>query len=282
MSKVAYVAYIDESGDDGVSRVKPRDPNGASEWFALSALVVRAEAQRETVWVRDILKDIKFDQRSSLHFQPMDDWRRTLVCSSIAKLPVRCFVAMSNKQNMRGYRNEKVEKAAPLAGRTWFYWWMTRLLLERVTDYCEYRSLRDYGEPRTVRFEFARRRGLTYPHFQAYLYWLRTQSRNKALFLKYGDLKWSVVDPLKEVYAYDTVERAGLQLTDAIASSFFQSVNTDGVEPNTQHARALLPRMARNRNGRIFGYGLKLMPGAYLERDDATREIFDFYISQKR
>jgi hypothetical protein len=38
---IGYIAYIDESGDDGIARVAPLDPNGASEWFVLSALVVR-------------------------------------------------------------------------------------------------------------------------------------------------------------------------------------------------------------------------------------------------
>ncbi|WP_245284670.1 DUF3800 domain-containing protein [Bradyrhizobium sp. th.b2] len=164
------MAYIDESGDDGVASVRPIDPNGASEWFVLSALVVRAEAQGETVWVRDILKQIRLEQRRTLHFQPLDDWRRAMVCASIAKLPVRCFAVISNKANrrawrlsalrgelssvsdlmektyavlsaggspefvagMHGYRNKKAEAASVLAGRTWFYWWITRLLLERV------------------------------------------------------------------------------------------------------------------------------------------------------
>src|SRR6266550_4138812 len=160
MRKVSYVAYIDESGDDGVGNVRPIDPNGATEWFVLSALVVRAEAQRETIWVRDILKQIRLEQRRTLHFQPLDDWRRNLVCAGISELPVRCFAVISNKANMRRYQNKRAEEASGLAGRTWFYWWITRLLLERVTDYCERRSLRDYGEPRVVRLEFSRRKGL--------------------------------------------------------------------------------------------------------------------------
>src|SRR5438552_2871876 len=105
MRKVSYVAYIDESGDDGVANVRPIDPNGATEWFVLSALVVRAEAQRETIWVRDILKQIRLEQRRTLHFQPLDDWRRNLVCAGISELPVRCFAVISNKANMRRYQN---------------------------------------------------------------------------------------------------------------------------------------------------------------------------------
>ncbi|MCK1756122.1 DUF3800 domain-containing protein [Bradyrhizobium sp. 137] len=276
MPKVSYVAYIDESGDDGVASVRPIDPAGASEWFVLSALVVRAEAQRETVWVRDILKQIRLEQRRTLHFQPLDDWRRTLVCANIATLPVRCFAVISNKTNMHGYRNKKAEATSAIAGRTWFYWWITRLLLERVTDYCERRALRDYGEPRTVRLEFARRRGLRYAHLRAYLYWLRMQSQAGELYLQRGDLKWSVIDPINQVAAYDSSERAGLQLSDTIASAFYQSVN--GPAPDYSYALALKPRMARRPDGQIFDYGLKLMPSGYLQRAGLQqRKIFELY-----
>lgn len=272
MPKVSYVAYIDESGDDGVATVRPYDDTGASEWFALSAVVVRTEAQRETVWVRDILKEIKLDQRRSLHFQPLDDWRKAIVCNKIAEYPLRCFVAMSNKVNMRGYHNSNAARFS--AGRTWFYWWMTRLLLERVTDFCELRAMRDYGEPRICRLEFSRRKGLRYSHFQSYLYWLRVQSKAKMLYLNKGDIKWSVIDPLNEVRVFDHSERAGLQLSDAVASSFYQSVAGEP-EPDTRFAALLKPRLARDPNGKIFNYGIKIMPDGYLARaPEAQREFF--------
>ena len=181
---------------------------------------------------------------------------------------------------MHGYQNKKAEAAAVIAGRTWFYWWMTRLLLERVTDYCERRSLRDYGEPRTVRLEFSRRKGLRYAHLQAYLYWLRMQSKANALFLKNGDLKWSVVDPINEIAAIDNSERAGLQLSDAVASSFYQAVNGD--HPDISHATALAPRMAIRPNGHVFGYGVKLMPYRFLHRGRPEQtKIFNFYMQNK-
>jgi hypothetical protein len=275
MPKVSYVAYIDESGDDGVAKVRPRDPDGASEWFVLAAAVARVEAQREAVWVNNILTDLNLDQRRSLHFQPLDDDRKLKVCNAVAKLPIRCFVVMSNKLNMRGHQNPRAAQVS--MGRTWFYWWMTRLLLERVTEYCERRSLRDYGEPRIVRLEFARRDGLRHGHLSSYLYWLRIQSRAGALFLKRGDLKWSVIDPINEIDVYDPVERFGLQIADPIASAFYQAVSGIPLS-NPNYAIALAPRMARDVNGKIFDYGLKLMPDGYhLHAPAHQRPIFDFY-----
>jgi hypothetical protein len=62
------------------------------------------------------------------------------------------------------------------------------------------------------------------PHLQSYLFWLRMQSRADALWLKQGDLSWSVIDPINEIKVFDHAQRAGLQLADAVAGSFFQAV----------------------------------------------------------
>jgi Protein of unknown function (DUF3800) len=40
-----YVAFIDEAGDPGISRVRPLDPVGGSEWLVIGATVM--EARRE-------------------------------------------------------------------------------------------------------------------------------------------------------------------------------------------------------------------------------------------
>jgi hypothetical protein len=96
-------------------------------------------------------------------------------------------------------------------------------------------------------------------HCQGYLFWLRMQSKTDMLYLKQGDLKWTVIDPINEIRVYDHGELAGLQLVDSVAGAFFQAVNGWSAPAIT-----LEPRMARDANGRIFGYGLKLMPDGYM------------------
>jgi len=104
------------------------------------------------------------------------------------------------------------------------------------------------------------------------------QSKANALFLKNGDLRWSVVDPLDEVRAYDHPERAGLQLADAVASAFYQAVSGEPT-PDPEFALALKPRLTRNEKGSIFGYGIKLMPPRYLERaPEQHRKFFDSFV----
>ena len=126
---------------------------------------------------------------------------------------------------MRAHTNPRAERVSYSAGRTYFYWWMTRLLLERITDYCERRSLHEFNEPRVVRIEFARRGGLRYSHCQGYFYWLGWQSKTDTLYLKQGDLKWSVVNPLDEIRVFDPALREGLQIADGVAGAFYQAVS---------------------------------------------------------
>lgn len=277
MPPVGYIAYIDESGDDGIARVAPIDPNGASEWFVLSALIVRKSISPELGWVRSIIDELGLRQRRELHFQPLDHERKLKACAALAALPVRCFVVMSNKQNMRGYTNPKAAKVYSPA-RYWFYWWMSRLLLERVTDYCYRRSMNEFGKPVIVRLEFARRGGMFYSHFKAYLRWLKMQSRAKALYLSYGDLTWDVID-FDEIAVYSPSDRAGLQLSDVVASAFFQAV---AGREDISYATALAPRVACNQDGVQFGYGLKIMPTKYSDTaPQQQRALFDFYRQKK-
>jgi hypothetical protein len=141
---VGYVAYIDESGDEGPRRVRPLHVDGSSEWFVISAVLVQIDRDKEMVRrVRAIRSGLKNIQRPDIHYRHLSPPNKRLVCTAIAKLPLRCFVVMSNKKNMQGYPNPFAEK---VPARNWFYCWMTRLLLERITGYCASRTKRDWNE----------------------------------------------------------------------------------------------------------------------------------------
>jgi hypothetical protein len=102
------------------------------------------------------------------------------------------------------------------------------------------------------------------------------QSKTDTLYLNQGDLKWSVIDPMNEVRVLDPIDRAGLQLVDSVASAFYQAAHGW-----PQPAIALEPRMATNAKGRIFGYGLKLMPSGYLRRARPEQKaVFEYYAAE--
>lgn len=251
---------------------------GASEWLVISAVVVKAEKDREVApWTRAIVQGLKQHQITHLHFRDLKDSKKLQVCSQLADLPVRFFTVISHKRNMQNYTNLNAEMAK-INKTAWFYCWMSRLLLERVTRYCGSRSIKDYGESRHVRIEFSDRGGVKIDDFVSYYEYLSQQSRLGMMYHSSFDLDWSVVD-LTQITSHPNKMRAGLQLADVVASAFFQAL-----EPNSSgnvtadYAKALRPRMAINNQGRMYGYSFKVMPKwAPARLPPQQREIFNFF-----
>ena len=217
---VGFVAYIDKSGDTGIERVKPLHLFGAaSEWLVLSCFLVRAEQDAKLPgWVREIIGHFRNHQRPDLHFADLLPVKKRIACQVVAGKPCRIFAVMSNKKNIQGYRNPNIDDN----NKAWPYWFLSRIMLERVTEFCE--NLVPEGERGeiTLRIIFSRRGGLRYADFVAYMRKLHRQSRAGTLVLGQGDLRWSLID-FDEIRVLDHSTRAGLQLADIGAGAFFQS-----------------------------------------------------------
>jgi len=176
---------------------------------------------------------------------------------------------------MRGYSNRR---AQIVPTRNWFYCWMCRLLLERVTTFCSWRNAIDGIPNAKLKIEFSERGGMSYSQFRAYLQWIRLQSQGNALFLK-RDLDWSVIDTAL-IEAFGHRSRAGLQLADVVASSFYQAVDLKSDGTCRPHfAKALKPRMAFDSSKNIADFGVKAMPSPLWKAGltDTQKEIFEFY-----
>jgi hypothetical protein len=283
MPPIGYVAYIDEAGDDGLYRpLRPEDPRGASEWMVMSAVVVRIENDQKTVgWLKHIFNVLDQHQLSYLHFRRLRDDKKSVVCAEIANLPIRIFSVMSNKTNMKNYKNLAAERAK--VNRTaWFFCWLSRLLLERVTAYCAYRSMKEHCEPRALRIEFSDRGGVNLENIKQYYQYIRDQSRMGLLYHDHLDLEWSVVD-VDQIFIHPNRARAGLQLADAAASAFHHAVERTPIGTvRPEFAKLLLPRVCpkpTTRGGR-YGYGLKVMPTWIPSRlPDDQRDVLDFYMN---
>ena len=254
-----YVAYIDEAGDPGLKKVKPLDENGSSEWLVVSAVVVAASREGElSAWSDELLATMGSHQMRQLHFAKLNTLRRLQACQHVASKPVRCFTVVSNKQNMKGWRNPIAEQ---IRSDNWFYCWMTRLLLERVTHWVAHRSEAEYGGTRKVKLIFSERGGLSYSQMNAYYEWLKSKAGHQVLPL--GELVYDTLN-MRLLEVWNHAGHSGLILPDIVASAFFKASDvwdTGACDP--QFALALRPRMARwpESEGLIAGYGVKLMPG---------------------
>jgi len=272
-----YVAYIDEAGDDGLKSIRPMDKDGSSEWLIVSGVVIDATREKEVAqWVDGIKSGLWRYQGRGLHFKNLNENKRLYVCERMAGLSARYFVVCSNKKNMKGYNNPL---ASEVPSQCWFYNWMTRLLLERITDFVAWHSQKVFGQKEKVKIEFSNRGGLSYSQMNAYFRWISYQGCNT--FLRFGKIDWDTVSyDLLRVYPH--YERAGLQLADIVASAFFKAAdkyNTGSCDP--RFAKALSPRVARYRDRSRedpSGYGVKLMPslnGAKLLPEQ--QEIFRYF-----
>lgn len=274
-----YVAYIDEAGDPGLTRVRPIDVGGASEWLTVGAVVVRARIEPQVVdWVRTIRYDIKDTQGADLHFRTLSDHRKQRVCEMVSRLPLRSFALCSHKPNMRGWRNPAAEAVSMGSPKGWFYNWCIRLLLERVTQACAQASSPDEG-PRPVKLVFSQRGGIQYNWLRTYLEVLIEQAKRGTTVLNQRTIRPEVMHPaLLEVVP--SRSSAGCQLADVVTSAFHVAADARGPRWSTVPAEMLMPCMAKYKAAHA-GFSVALQPTpAWRAGRNLTAEqkrIFRFY-----
>lgn len=271
-----YVAYIDEAGDPNLRSIRPIDPNGSSEWLVLGAVIIRAENEENSFnWLNDIRKDLGVDRNGALHFRNLSESRRERVCELISGLPLRGFAVCSNKKNMRQYKNER---AAKIDSQEWFYNWMIRLILERVTSYCEEQRIKDRIDACKIKIVFSRRGGHRYSQTKAYALYLSNQEKANSLFLTKRSIKTDLLD-VSLIEHQPHWSLAGLQFADVVASAFYCAANTIGPGKwNTEPAKKLRRIMATEiRIYASFGVSLHPTPAWKGKLTEDQRQIFQYY-----
>lgn len=285
-----FVAYIDEAGETGLKNIVTQSNNGSSEWLILAASIISAQREKEVVsWRNEIIDQCTSRQSRFFHYRKAKLNQQIQAATRASSYSCRHFVVCSNKRNIEGYRNPfaasrntDLNQQFPTKSG-WLYYWLLRLLLERVTDFVSNRSLLEHGSPRTVRLEFSKNGGIRYDELKSYLELLRKQSLSGGHFIDVGKINWAVLD-LNEIGVYEHNSRAGLVLPDIIASSFYQACDKhERRKPvEIKPALALRPRMAVRKNYKgektQREYGVKLMPNPRkIQIDDDQKQIFAHY-----
>jgi hypothetical protein len=244
----SYVAYIDESGDDGLGKFRePGQHGGASSWLVISACLFRSAHTLDAVaWRDEISAKIPEKKSRTLHFAELRHGQRVVAAQTIAEKPLRALSVLAAKRPIPdGIYTDKNQ----------LYFYMTRYLIERLSWLCrDMRPRVPEGDGR-VAITFSRRGGMSYDDFRDYL--RRLQATND----QDVRIHWPVID-IDAVSAKDHSTNASLQLADAIASSF-----ASALEPNqygnceTRYAEILKP-VTYHRNGNYLSYGVKLVPNA--------------------
>lgn len=240
----SFVAYIDESGDDGLDNFRAPGANGgASTWLVISAFVLRYSRDLEAVaWRNEILARMPERKARDLHFAQLNHNQKIVATQCLASKGVRAISVISNKQTIAsGIYEEKNQ----------LYFYLTRYLIERISWLCrDFRPMVPEGDGR-VRIIFSRRGGMSYPDFRAYLTRLREDPTVR--------IHWPVVD-VDGIDALDHSRRAGLQLADVIASAFASGVELNRYGNCEPRYAEVLKSIVFHRAKNYFSYGVKLVP----------------------
>lgn len=198
-------------------------------------------------------------EKKPLHFRDLKHEQRLPYVDSIAKADLRTVSVLVHKPSLK-----EPEK---FGGRYRLYFCGARFLLERVSWYCrDHRTPHDVGDG-SVELVFSNRAEMSYTELKDYLKLLKNQTG-------FFDVRVvSSVINLDLVTAFTPGKRMGLQIADAVASSFYYAVqfSRHGFTEN-RYARMLKP-VVYHRQGQHLGYGLKFWPK---ETDSLlkTEEVF--------
>jgi hypothetical protein len=246
----SHKVYVDESGDEGF-----RFDQGSSRWFVLSGVVFRGDDELSQVkLVNRVREDInsqrgsnKIPDRKPLHFRDLKHKERRYFASVIANAQLRTVSVLIDKAQITS--RETFEQGTRL------YFYAVRLLLERLSWMC-----RDDGPASDSLLEvtFSNRSTIEYSKLQNYVEILLSNHEFRG--------EASVLD-VRMIRTETPGRRLGLQIADAVASSYFAAVEPDQYGFTEDGYLRLLAGKAYRWRGEVFGYGVKVFP------PEAEREI---------
>lgn len=245
--KPSFIAYIDESGDEGF--VFNSDGSGSSRWFVLSAAVIRQANDLQMVsCLKNVREVLQKPPKTPLHFVDLKHEQRVPYIRRVGELPMRTVNVLVYKPLIA--EPEKFQNTKYL-----LYRYATRLLLERVSWLCRDQRRAGEGDGFTEVI-FSNRSNMSYDEIRDYLRLLLRQAEEIPLKVQIDD---TVIDP-ERIRSVEHSKLAGLQVADAIASGFHFAlkVNRYG-ETEPSYLPHLKKTMYRHK-GVALGYGLKMWP----------------------
>lgn len=261
---VKFVAYVDESGDEGFGKLRDAKSVGQSRWLALGAAIVLADADRDLVsWRDEIMALFPRKKARDLHFRVLNHAQRVAACNLLATKEAFgiCFVA-SNKATLL----DDPKWTHVFKRKQHLYNYLVRFLLERVTAACRLKARHMGSKNAELHVVFSRRGGTDYQTMREYLELMRDGREVKT---PVNSIDWDVLDPAN-ISVENHSKRAGLQIADVLTSATCAALEPDefgNIEP--RYALSLCRRYIRAKK-QIQNAGLTIIPAPWkcpLNRD---------------
>jgi hypothetical protein len=249
----SFVAYIDESGDEGF-----KFDRRSSEWFVLSAAIVRQENDLALV---KLMKEVRValgrDPLKPLHFRDLKHHHRVLYIGEIAKGPLKATSILFRKPALI---------STVLREPNCLYFYGVRFLFERISWLCRdtFQRSRHAGNGK-AEIIFSNRSWMPYAELKSYMDKLRSGATMSDV-----RIAWDCLEP--EIQTFSHGARAGLQVADAIAGSLYKAVEPVLGYTEDRYVKMLKP-VIYERYGKYQSYGIKVWPkdAAMIESEERFR-----------
>lgn len=202
-----------------------------------------------------------------LHFRDLRSDHKIAALEIIAASRMRLFAIVSNKRNMRKYRNARCEGTyyEIVNGRrrpkryNWFYNHTFRYLMERVSSECIQYTTPNDSKPKKINVIFSLRQSHSYSQTRAYMHKLKLERRDKNYFNNKKQIEWPVVDP-SLIDGKRAREEPLLQIADCVASAVYGAIDEDWLKHiSPEYIEIIAPRFACQASS-PKGYGFSLLP----------------------
>lgn len=250
-----FTAYIDEAGDEGISKLRDKQngvANGQSRWLILGGILVSDETDKGLPKLRDDIVALFQNKKSrDLHFRELKHEQKVAAVDAVAeaRLGVSCVCSCKSTLLDGG----KFEALYQQKGHLYNY--LTRFLLERLTTAVARQGAK-LDVAAKLKVVFSRRMNTDYHAMREYLTLLRD---GKEKIQPVRSIDWSVFSP-DDIRVENHSKWAGLQIADVATSAMFNAL-----EPNfygkyePRYALTLAKRML-SANKSVHNCGLTLIP----------------------
>lgn len=241
----SFVAYIDESGDEGFTF--RADGSGSSRWLVLSAAVFQRINEPASVSaLRSVRERLRWEPKKAFHFSAMRHEARLVLLNEISRLRFQTVTIASYKPDIEVPDFHRSNKFS-------LYRHLTRLLVERVSWLCRDQSQPSEGDG-TVELIFSDRASMSYDDIRSHIDGLRHRSWEGVDI----NIHWPSIDTGR-LRAVAHGQLAGLQIADAIATSYYYGIQLSRFGIADPGYLRLLRHHAYRHEGACFGYGLKFL-----------------------